>query len=119
MGRKGTQTLKFDQERWANHFDRSKMTMAELAERLRNCLGPGVPKVEDQTGIRGEYQVAYDCPLGIPRPASGTDASGSLPSDPQGDSLASSLDALGLKMERRKFLQDVYVIEHVERPSEN
>jgi len=120
MGKRGTQTIKFDQERWATHFERSKMTMEELAGSLRNCLGRGVHKVVDETGIKGTYQLAWDCPSPTARPAVDKDAAGILPSDPQdGSALTQSLDALGLKLEKRKMLQDFYVIDHVERPSEN
>jgi len=119
-GKRGTQTVKFDQESWATHYEVSKMTMEELAGRLSGCLGSGMRKVEDQTGIKGNYQVAYDCPLGTPRPTIGRDAADTLPSDPQGgSSLTQSLDALGLKLEKHKMLLDVYVIDHVEKPSAN
>ncbi len=119
MGKRGTETLKFDQESWTTHYEFSKMTMDELALRLNSCLGSGEHHIEDQTGIKGTYQVAYDCPLATPRPQTGRDA-GMLPPDPQdGASLIRSLDALGLKLERRKTPRDVYVIDHVERPSEN
>lgn len=121
MGKRGTQTVKFDQENSAMHYERSKMTMEELATRLGNCLGSGVHKVADETGIKGTYQVAYDCPLPTTQqPSTGTDAAGTLPSDPQtGGTLNRSLDALGLKLEKRKMPQQVYVIDHIERPSEN
>jgi uncharacterized protein (TIGR03435 family) len=120
QGKRGTQTIKFDQELWANHFEFSKMTMEQLVQKLSNCLGSGVPQVEDETGIKGNYQVAYDCPLPGTRPATGGAAAGTLPSDPDdGSSLTRSLDALGLKLEKRKTLMDVYVIDHVDRPSEN
>jgi uncharacterized protein (TIGR03435 family) len=120
MGKRGTQTVKFDQERWAMHFEVSKMTMEELAQRLRTCLGGGDHKIVDETGIKGTYQLAWDCPQPTPRPPAAGDAAGMLPSDPEGGSaLTQSLDALGLKLEKRKMLQEVYVIDHVERPSEN
>lgn len=120
LGKRGTQTFRFDQERWATHYEASKMTIEELAGRLSTCLGSGLHQVVDQTGIKGTYQLAWDCPLGIPRPPTGGDAGGMLPSDPQdGSLLTRSLDALGLKLEKRKIMQDVYVIDHVERPSEN
>jgi len=120
MGKKGTQTMKFDKELWAWHYERSKISMEELAQRLSNCLGSGVHKVVDETGIKGTYQLAWDCPSAVPRPTTGTDAARTLSSDPQdGSSLTQSLDALGLKLEKRKMLQDVYVIDHLERPSEN
>ncbi len=120
MGKRGTQTLKFDQELNAIHFEVSRMTMAELAGRLGNCLGSGVHNVVDETGLKGNYQLAWDCPNPMPRPAMGTGAAGTLPSDPQDNSsLARSLDALGLKLEKRRIPMDVYVIDRVERPSEN
>jgi uncharacterized protein (TIGR03435 family) len=115
MGKRGTQTVKFDQENWTTHYELSKMTMEQLAGRLGGCVGRDEQKVEDQTGIKGNYQVAFDCPMRTPKPAIGGDAT-----DPQGvSSLAESLDALGLRLEKRKTLLDVYVIDHVEKPSEN
>lgn len=115
MGKAGTQTIKFDKELGAMHFERSKITMEELAKGLSPCLGRGVHKVVDETGIKGTYQLAWDCPWW---PAARTDA-GTLSSDPLDlSSLTRSLDALGLKLETRKIMQDVYVIDHVERPSD-
>jgi uncharacterized protein (TIGR03435 family) len=121
MGKRGTQTIKFDQDLGARHFERSKMTMEELAGSLSICLGTGsLQEVVNETGIKGTYQVEWDCPSLRPRSSIGTGADGTLASDPQdGSSLTRSLDALGLKLEKRKILQEVYVIDHVERPSEN
>ena len=94
------------------------MSMEDLAGRLSNCLGKGLHNVIDETGIKGNYQVAYDCPMSFPRPASGTAAG--TPSDPEdSSSLTRSLDALGLKLEKRKMPMDVYVIDHVAMPTEN
>jgi uncharacterized protein (TIGR03435 family) len=119
-GIEGTQTVKFDQKRWATHYEISKMTMEELAGRLTGCLGSGVHYVEDRTGIKGNYQVAFDCPLGTARSAISGDTSDTLPSDPQASSsLSQSLSALGLKLLKHKILLDVYVIDHVEKPSAN
>jgi len=121
MGKRGTQTVKIDNELGAMHFERSKMTMEELARSLSSCLGTGgLHKVVDETGIKGTYQLAWDCPSATPRGLIGRDSGGTSPSDPQdGSSLIKSLDALGLKVEKRKMLQEVYVIDHVESPSEN
>ncbi len=119
IGNKRIQTVKFDPATFSQHFDVSEMTMEELAKGLRICLGLGFHKVVDETGIKGTYQVAYDCPQ--PRPplrVSSSDA-GTLPPDPQDDLLTRSLDALGLKLEKRKLLMDVYVIDHADRPSKN
>lgn len=120
LGKGGTQTVKFDQETWSMHVEASKVTMRELAGRLSNCFGREMHKVEDQTGITGNYQVAYDCPTGTPPPAMSRDAADALPSDPQdGSLLTRSLDAMGLKLEKRKVQMDVYVIDHFDKPSEN
>jgi len=120
MGKRGTMTVKFDPETWTQHFELSKTTMEELAGRLSICLGRGAHKVVDETGVKGNYQVAFDCPMPRPHRPGGTGAAGTLASDPDdGSALIRSLDALGLKLEQRKIMTDVYVIDHVERPSEN
>jgi len=120
MGKRGTTTIRFDQELWAMHQEASKMTMEELAQTLSTCLGSGVSHIVDETGIKGTYQVAWDCPSAAPRPTTDSGAAGMLPSDPEdGSALTRSLDALGLKLEKRKVLRDLYVIDHVEKPSEN
>lgn len=120
FGNRGTQTMRFDEQLGAMHFESSKMTIGELAVQLMTCLGSGVHKVVDETGIKGTYQLAWDCPSATPRPPIGRDAAGTLPSDPQdGSSLTQSLDALGLRLEKRATPQQVYVIDHVEKPSEN
>ncbi len=95
--------------------------MGQLAALLGGCMGAGVKDVQDETGLKGNYQVTYDCPTPSRPTAMRTgDATDSLPSDPEGSSLLTqSLDAMGLKLEKRKVLRDVYVIDHVEQPSEN
>ncbi len=120
FGKRGTHTFKFDVERGVMHSEDSKMTMEELANNLSVCLGSGVHKVVDETGIKGTYQLAWDCPTMPPRGPAGSDSVGMPASDPlDGSALTQSLDALGLKLEKRKVLQDVYVIDHIEKPSEN
>jgi len=112
---RGTMTTKFDFESMTRHDERSKMTMEDLAAYLSPSIGS---KVVDATGIKGNYQVVIDLPLGN-RPAARVDASDGIPSDPQG-ALDLSLDALGLKLEKRKAPIDVYVVDHVEKtPTEN
>jgi uncharacterized protein (TIGR03435 family) len=119
-GVKGTQTVKFDNENWVRHFEDNKMTMHDLAERLGICVDSTYHKVVDETGLQGNYQVAYDCPVPRPPNRAGSGDAGMVPPDPPGSyALTRSLDALGLKLEKRKVLQDVYVIDHIERPSEN
>lgn len=118
LGKRGTQRVKFDIESWSTHYERDKITLEELANELRICVGAGMPKVVNETEIKGTYQLAWDCPSSAPRPRA--DATGTLPSDPQdGSLLTKSLDVLGLKLEKRKAPQDLYVIDHMEKPSEN
>ena len=121
MGERGTQTCKFDMNSWSWHYVRNKMSMRELSQTLVSCLGNvDGNNVEDKTGLKGDFQVALDCPAAGPHPSFHKDASDMLPSDPQGGiSLAKSLDAMGLKLEKRKVPLDIYVIDHVEKPSEN
>ena len=117
---KRTQTVTFDQEKWAQHFADSKMTMGELSKLLGICVGTGTHKVVDETGLKGTYQVAFDCPQPRPQRSVSTGVAGTLPPDPEdGSSLTRSLDALGLKLEKRKMPMNVYVIDYAERPSEN
>ncbi len=117
----GTFTAKYDPDRDATHSEYSKMPMRQLVGLISLCMGPGMKDVQDGTGLKGDYQVAYDCPMpSRPTAMSTGDASGSLPSDPQGSALLDrSLEAMGLKLEKRKVMWDVYVIDHVERPTEN
>ena len=119
LGKKGTQTITFDPEVHAIQYKESKMTMENLAAMLRNCVTVGVPEIVDETGIKGTYQLEWYCPNPYLPPPIHKDADGMLPSDPQGEPpLTRSLDALGLKLEKRKVLREVYVIDHVERPSD-
>ena len=120
MDNKRTQTVTFDQEKWAQHFEVSKMTMEQLANTLGICVGPGVHKVFDETGLKGTYQVIFDCPVPRPQRPVSTGVAGTLPPDPEdGSALTRSLDMLGLKLERRKVPMDIYVIDHAEKPAEN
>ena len=122
MGARGTMTTRVDMATGSMHYERSKLSMEMLAERLAHCTGGGGHKVVDETVLKGNYQAAWDCPMGfsMPKTQYGGDASDAMPSDPQsGGVLDRSLNALGLKLERRKVLMDAYVIDHVEQPSDN
>jgi uncharacterized protein (TIGR03435 family) len=119
FGNRGTETMKFDEQLGAMHLESSKMTMGQLAIRLSTCMGSGLHQVVDETGLIGTYQIAYDCPVPTRQSQSNTDA-GTLQSAMRGFSTVTrSLDALGLRLERRTTPQQVYVIDHVEKPSEN
>jgi uncharacterized protein (TIGR03435 family) len=117
MGKRGTQALKIDPETGTMHWERSRMTMDELAKMLRLCTDGHA--VVNETGLKGNYQVVYDCPPAGFRVRGMSGDVGAPPPDPGGSSLDRSLAAMGLKLEKRKVLEDVYVIDHVEQPSAN
>jgi uncharacterized protein (TIGR03435 family) len=120
LGKFGTQTIRFNPENSTMHFEESKLTMDDLAKRLSICLGAGSHKVTNLTGLEGTFQLAYDCPMPGPRNPATTSTTSTLPPDPaDGSPLIRSLDALGLKLEKRKLPTDVYVIDHIEPPSAN
>ena len=117
MGKRGTLPYRVDMESNTRHEERSKMSMAELVVMLPIHMGAGAYEkytVVDETGLKGNYQVAMDYPM------PGGAASADSPSDPEGaGALTHSLGALGLKLELRKVPTDVYVIDHLEKPSDN
>ena len=112
-------TVKFDSELWAQHFEFSKTTIAALTKMLPVCLGLGPHKVVDETGLKGTYQVVFDCPVPRPHlPAAPGAPTVTFDSDDH-SALTRSLDTLGLRLEQRKLPMDVYVVDHVEPPSAN
>lgn len=118
-GARGTQTVKFDQEKNAQHWELSKIRMADLVPRLGFCIDGTYHTVIDETGKQGNYQVAYDCANPRNRAEVGPE-SDMAPSDPQGSFvLTRSLDAMGLKLVKRKMPTEVYVVDHADKPSPN
>ena len=95
--------------------------MAALANALSQASGKNVT---DQTGLAGTFdaELIYtpeESPFHGPPPAD-LPPDFKLPFDPNGPSLAEALrEQWGLKLESRKELVDVYVIDRVERPTEN
>jgi uncharacterized protein (TIGR03435 family) len=91
-------------------------TMPQFTSLLALLL-PGT--VVDKTGLTGRYDIdlTYTPDRAIP---AGVDIPGA-PADPNGPSIYTALkEQLGLKLESQKDLEDVLVIDHVERqPSEN
>jgi len=74
-----------------------------LADRLR-------APVIDMTGLNGEYQVTLDLPI----------PGGSGPAEEFGESVFSSVQRHGLKLEQRNAPIAVLVVDHVEKvPTEN
>lgn len=109
---------KFDQSTMTGkiHFERSKMSMHELAGNLEGIITPGAEQVViDRTGLKGNYHVTYEYPMEVRFGPTNGDAS-----DPQDSGeLARSLDAMGLRLEKGTEPVDVLVIDHAEKPTEN
>jgi uncharacterized protein (TIGR03435 family) len=103
------------------HLEMERMTMAALAERLARLTNA---PVSDLTELKGSYDFALDLSreeLVTLIRASGQAAASPPPgSDSDGKTLASSLAALGLKLEARKQPVEVLVIDRIDKvPSEN
>ena len=72
--------------------------------------------VVDRTGLTGFYDFTLEIP---PPPNPAADSQEVAPQDRRGDVLAAIREQLGLKLESRKAPVGVFVIDHVERPTEN
>lgn len=93
------------------HVESSGMPMKMLTDFLSSNLGR---PVQDQTGLTGDYDYKLDWTPDDPEPS---EPSGSTPLGP---SIFTALaDQLGLRLEPSKGPVQVYVVEKIERPSEN
>jgi uncharacterized protein (TIGR03435 family) len=103
--------------------------MADLASMLTGYAGR---PVLDKTGISGVFDILLQWNVfygrqqttqttdEAPRPPSRSEGAGAMPENDSLPDLATALDRqLGLKLESRKGPVDAYVIERVERPTEN
>jgi uncharacterized protein (TIGR03435 family) len=119
----------------AMHLETNKITMARFSDMLGNFLDR---PVVDETGLKGNYQVALDLSLDEMRnaakgagimlpPGAGMGRGGEpgkLPgaeaSDPSGSSIFTTVQQLGLKLEPRKESLGTVVVESGEKmPTEN
>lgn len=104
------------------HVESPKASLSWLAETLTRRLGR---PVVDETGIRGEYFISLDWmpDPGDPPifPGGKTPPPGYVSDPTAGPSIFTAIhDQLGLKLEARKGMVDVLVIDHIERtPTEN
>jgi uncharacterized protein (TIGR03435 family) len=89
------------------------MTMKEFADFI---AGPLQTPVADMTGLNGRYDFVLDFTAYIPQ---GERVMKPDYVDNNGIIIAALQGELGLKLESKKEIVDVLVIDHVERPSEN
>lgn len=126
MGPRGTFTLKFDMETRSMHLTAAGMSMRGLALMMTSLGGGEGRQVVDQTGVTGRYDVALDFSImdltqslkdqgiNLPqRPGDGPDATASDPGG--GETLASALAKMGLKMEKSHAVVERLVVDHVEQ----
>ena len=99
-----------------------QMTMSMLADQLSNLAGR---TVLDKTGLTGSYDVKLeftpdDSQAAMAKGAGDGKEGGPPPPDPNGPSLFAALqEQLGLRLEAQKGPVTVYVIDRVDKPTEN
>lgn len=106
-------------------FDATRMTMTELVGALKTTLDE---LVVDRTGLTGVYQfnITLPPPLAYLKLAGGigitttVDGKPITTNDPSGISAHKAVEALGLKLEKKRLPLDVVVIDSIRRePTEN
>lgn len=133
-GSKGIITQRIDPESGIIHVDSSKVTMTGFAEVIGNLLlmAGDDHLVVDQTDLRGNFQISLDISpadlhliplhdaLKQPSPSSGKSMSPTA-SDPGGsNTIYSSVEKLGLRLEERKAPVEQLIVDHMEKtPTEN
>ncbi len=138
LGMRGTVTVKLDTINQALRIESSMVTMGGFTDTLSVLLGQmGGQQVVDQTGLKGDYQLAVEISLADlmsmaqsqgmgppppPPPTGGTGANAApSASDPSGaSSVYQSVKQLGLELNERNAKVKRLVIDHVEKaPTEN
>jgi len=132
MGAKGIVTIKMDGQ--AMHISADTMTMDGFADQLTGLMkmGGGSQTVVDMTGLKGNYQVAFDMSMadlmaaaramGADLPSNKEKGAAGIAEadDPSGSSVYSSVQKLGLKLEPRKANVEQLVVDQAEKmPTEN
>jgi uncharacterized protein (TIGR03435 family) len=114
------------------HMEMERVTMAEFAQMLTPMLDR---PVVDRTELRGAFQIALDVsmqdmmqaaraagtlPAGAALPPGAGGPAGLAASDPAGGAIFSSVQQLGLRLEKRKAPVETVVVDSVEKnPTEN
>jgi uncharacterized protein (TIGR03435 family) len=86
------------------------ITMQEFADFM---AGPLETPVQDQTGLKGKYDLVLDFTKYLPMEER------AMKPDFTGIIFAAMQGELGLKLQSEKIIVDVMVVDHVEKPSEN
>lgn len=99
----------------ARGIDGDSVTLESLADQLSSLAGQQT--YIDQTGIADRFDIHLP---GFVRDAQtpGTLVDG-VPTDLNAASLSAILKDVGLRLESRKQVMDVYVVDHLEKPSDN
>jgi uncharacterized protein (TIGR03435 family) len=137
MGAKGTYVVRMDGQSQMMHMDASTITMSGFADMLTGLTqmgGTGGQQIVDMTDLKGNYQVSVDVSLadviafqraqnaGANAAPGAPDASAS-PADPSGssgDTVAQSVQKLGLKLEPRKTKVSQLIVDHADKsPTDN
>jgi uncharacterized protein (TIGR03435 family) len=107
-----TTSIAYNKEDKLQQTEINRCTMVDLAGEIQRALIWSGEKLDvvDQTGIKGEYQVAYS--FAFSAGDTEGESQGSVP-------LLNSLEKMGLTLQKTKVQDDFYVIDHVEKPSEN
>jgi uncharacterized protein (TIGR03435 family) len=101
----------------ANGLRLRNAEVALLAGALNSLLDR---PVVDRTGIKGRYDI--DLPPwnpGLPQRDASADTNPEPQPDPGGPSISTVLQALGLRLESIRGPLDIYVVDHIERPTPN
>jgi len=141
MGKRGTMTMKMDMSTQSMNLESSMVTMDGFADMLTSMMqmtGSG-PQVVNMTGLKGNYQVAVEISLAALialAKSQGADMVGAMgsggggtqsndpakaASDPQGgQTVYSSVEKLGLKLDERKATVEQLIVDHAEKaPTED
>jgi uncharacterized protein (TIGR03435 family) len=110
----------------ASTYNAKGQTMEQLANMLANRVGK---PVTDGTGLTGKYDYSLTFAMdvagmmakqgiAVPPPSSGVVAPTADPDS--GPTIFSAVQALGLKLEQKKGMVDIVVVDHIEKvPTEN
>ena len=89
------------------------VTLDQFARSLSGLAGG---ETENRTGLTGSYSVTLTFSL---QRSAGASLNANAPLDDAPDIFTAVQEQLGLKLQHEKKMMPVFVIDHIERPSEN